>query len=64
MHPRVPRRLAATMVAVGLVAGLAACGDDDGNGEEAPVLTNEFGVETFEPGDDTFVMPETFEPNS
>ncbi len=62
-------RIAAGLAALALAAGLAACGgDDDGAGdgndvENAPVMTNEFGVETFEPGDDPFNMPETVEPD-
>lgn len=62
MNPRPLRRLATAAAVLSLAAGLAACGDDDGDTEQAPVVTNEFGVETFEPGDDTFDLPDTVEP--
>lgn len=58
-------RLVAAGVAVALALGLSACGDDGDDGDEienAPVMTNEFGVETFEPGDDPFGLPETVQP--
>ena len=46
---------------------LAACGDDDSDtSNDTPVMTNEFGVETFEPGADNpwFDDSESFEPGT
>lgn len=63
-HPA--RRTAARAAAICglLVVAIAGCGDDDANDEtpEVPVVTNEMGVETFEPTDDPFGMPATVEP--
>jgi hypothetical protein len=53
------------LISLALVAALAAgCGDDDGSDVESPPVTNEFGVETFEPSDDPFFEPETDEPSA
>jgi hypothetical protein len=56
----------APVVALGLVLGLSlsACGDDDAPQQEAPPVTNEFGVETFEPSDDPWADVETTEPGA
>ena len=58
------RRVAAAMLATLRAVGLAGCGDDDGDGDstDQPPVTNELGVETFEPGDDPFELPQTLEP--
>lgn len=57
------RRLLAPFVLVLVL--VAGCGDDDGGdqpGTDSPPLTNELGVETFEPSDDPWYSPETAEP--
>ncbi len=59
------RRLLATVAALTVV--LTGCGDDDEpTTDESPVMTNEFGVETFAPGLDNpwYVDSETAEPTS
>jgi hypothetical protein len=57
------RAAVAILAALVAISGLAACGDDDAGPTDQPPLTNELGVETFEPGDDPFDLPETLEPD-
>lgn len=57
------RRLLAPLAAFTFL--LAACGDDDADDADTTVMTNEFGVETFEPGEDNpWFEPETLEPEA
>jgi hypothetical protein len=56
------RRVAPALVALAL---LGACGDDDTTTDDSPPLTNEFGVETFEPWEDNpWFEPATLEPEA
>jgi hypothetical protein len=59
------RRLLAPLAV--LTLALAGCGDDDADtgDPDTTVMTNEFGVETFEPGEDNpWFEPETLEPEA
>jgi hypothetical protein len=52
------RRVAAPVIV--FLLALAGCGDDDA--DDAPPMTNEMGLETFEPEDDPWFMDATVEP--